>query len=469
MSENENIGQSENPKKTLPLWRRILVALVLLAMLLLAGSMLASFWMGRQLGRQIAAISQAGEPLTFPDPKTDQPALTDPNDAARLYREALMSISSAHLQQLTNFNLAYRSQIISLPPDQIAQPVREQAAKFEEILQPVLEKIDQAASMDLGHFDLEITKGLKIFMDRLTRANICSLMMSLRTLDHIAHNQADAAADSAVGMLKLVRILDDQPLVNTLPTRIQGAGLASEDIRLLLERTEPSPAALIKLQQALEKVHPENLLVKMLLAERVYQLEVARNLIPSNIAEQYLSATPAPLPERLKPRSSWTRLRLRRNTVNYLHAMAQMIAAAGGSWPGLIDHIKAVEPAKEQSEQKGKTVVEIAQIIGETVARVRATGCLLAIARYRCDHQKLPAALEELVGDYLAAVPADPFTGAALIYKQDEKGFQVYSVGRDRKDDGGSFAAAQAGAPVADLVLRVNFTPPFASPEAATP
>ena len=263
MSENENIGQSENPKKPLPLWRRILVALVLLAMLLLAGSMLASFWMGRQLGRQIAAISQAGEPLTFPDPKTDQPALTDPNDAARLYREALMSISSAHLQQLTNFNLAYRSQIISLPPDQIAQPVREQAAKFEEILQPVLEKIDQAASMDLGHFDLEITKGLKIFMDRLTRANICSLMMSLRTLDHIAHNQADAAADSAVGMLKLVRILDDQPLVNTLPTRIQGAGLASEDIRLLLERTEPSPAALIKLQQALEKVHPENLLVKM--------------------------------------------------------------------------------------------------------------------------------------------------------------------------------------------------------------
>jgi len=39
-----------------------------------------------------------------------------------------------------------------------------------------------------------------------------------------------------------------------------------------------------------------------------------------------------------------------------------------------------------------------------------------ALAAYRLDHKRYPADLGELVPRYLASVPADPFTGAALLY-----------------------------------------------------
>jgi hypothetical protein len=43
----------------------------------------------------------------------------------------------------------------------------------------------------------------------------------------------------------------------------------------------------------------------------------------------------------------------------------------------------------------------------------------------------------DLVPTYLDAVPKDPFDGSELRYKKLETGFTVYSVGEDKRDDGG--------------------------------
>ena len=37
----------------------------------------------------------------------------------------------------------------------------------------------------------------------------------------------------------------------------------------------------------------------------------------------------------------------------------------------------------------------------------------------------------------LPELPEDPFTGLDLAYRRTEKGYLVYSVGRDRQDDDG--------------------------------
>jgi len=41
------------------------------------------------------------------------------------------------------------------------------------------------------------------------------------------------------------------------------------------------------------------------------------------------------------------------------------------------------------------------------------------------------------VPGYLDRVPLDPFTGKPLMYKVEETGIAVYSVGENRVDDGG--------------------------------
>jgi len=70
-------------------------------------------------------------------------------------------------------------------------------------------------------------------------------------------------------------------------------------------------------------------------------------------------------------------------------------------------------------------------------AHLRAARAALAVERYRLAHDRLPGTLDELVPQFLDAVPKDPFDGKPLRYKTLEKGYVIYSIGPDGKDDGG--------------------------------
>jgi len=74
----------------------------------------------------------------------------------------------------------------------------------------------------------------------------------------------------------------------------------------------------------------------------------------------------------------------------------------------------------------------------ETLARNRASAAAVAVALYRRENGgKYPETLSALVPSYLPATPIDPYSGAELKYRRDVNGYKVYSVGANRKDDGG--------------------------------
>jgi hypothetical protein len=56
----------------------------------------------------------------------------------------------------------------------------------------------------------------------------------------------------------------------------------------------------------------------------------------------------------------------------------------------------------------------------------------------------------------------DPFTGAPLFFKSTTAGYVVYSVGRDRRDDGGEAAGMPLGSafprrhPPGDIGVRID-------------
>ena len=59
-----------------------------------------------------------------------------------------------------------------------------------------------------------------------------------------------------------------------------------------------------------------------------------------------------------------------------------------------------------------------------------------ALAAYRVDQGTYPAALAELAPKYVAEVPNDVCTGGELHYRLEGKGYLLYSVGPNGKDDG---------------------------------
>lgn len=61
----------------------------------------------------------------------------------------------------------------------------------------------------------------------------------------------------------------------------------------------------------------------------------------------------------------------------------------------------------------------------------------LACRVYKSRTGEYPEDLKTLVPGLLTAVPVDPFTGKPLVYRREGKGFIVYSVGSNLKDDGG--------------------------------
>jgi hypothetical protein len=108
------------------------------------------------------------------------------------------------------------------------------------------------------------------------------------------------------------------------------------------------------------------------------------------------------------------------------------------------DAAKAVE-ARFQSTSKVHVLfyvmmpalARITTIDTRNIAQLLTARIGLAIERYRLAAGKLPDTLNDLVPDYLDAVPKDPFDGNELRYKKLEVGFVVYSIGEDLIDDGG--------------------------------
>jgi hypothetical protein len=75
--------------------------------------------------------------------------------------------------------------------------------------------------------------------------------------------------------------------------------------------------------------------------------------------------------------------------------------------------------------------------VTETHAFQRVTMTALALRLYRKENGRYPENLQQLVPKYLPSVPIDPYDCKPLRYRKLQKGFKVWSVGENRKDDGG--------------------------------
>jgi hypothetical protein len=76
--------------------------------------------------------------------------------------------------------------------------------------------------------------------------------------------------------------------------------------------------------------------------------------------------------------------------------------------------------------------------VQEELSRTRV---FLALQAYKARHGGYPASIQELRSKLGWNLPKDPFSGKDFIYKRRDKGFVLYSVGPDMKDDGGRVIA----------------------------
>jgi len=78
------------------------------------------------------------------------------------------------------------------------------------------------------------------------------------------------------------------------------------------------------------------------------------------------------------------------------------------------------------------------QLHARAIGALRSTKLALACERFRLRHGQFPESIEQLVPDFLDAVPLDPFDEAPLRFRATDEGVVIYTIGEDLTDDGGS-------------------------------
>lgn len=87
----------------------------------------------------------------------------------------------------------------------------------------------------------------------------------------------------------------------------------------------------------------------------------------------------------------------------------------------------------------------------------QATAAVLAIEQYRrTNGGEPPPSLDALVPDYLASLPGDWYADAPLRYRVDGEGYTLYSIHRNRTDDGGNHGSGQDWREHPDYVYTAN-------------
>lgn len=86
--------------------------------------------------------------------------------------------------------------------------------------------------------------------------------------------------------------------------------------------------------------------------------------------------------------------------------------------------------------------------------RVRNLRLTLGLAAYRDERGRYPERLDQLSPAHLREVPQDVFTGEPLVYRREDRGYTLYSVGANGIDDGGRDERSEP--PGDDLVIRAR-------------
>jgi hypothetical protein len=145
-----------------------------------------------------------------------------------------------------------------------------------------------------------------------------------------------------------------------------------------------------------------------------------------------------------------------------LDFMSNLVAVVALPYPQALDAAAGIQL---RDYRTGALVLSAAllpkpvEVVGkgaEAVARIRLARTVLAVERYRLKHSgALPASLADISAELPGRIPEDPFDGQPLRYKKlPAGGCVVYSVGSNRRDDGGEVKASDGKTPL-DLGVSI--------------
>jgi hypothetical protein len=406
---------------------------VIALVLALANAGLKYMW-GHRVESQLRAIKAKGQPVSLADLKG--PNIPDSENAAVIY-ERIFKVTSelprptTPPRQSTPKDAMDDSSILRMAPEELA--------KRPDLLNAARKVIARNA------------KGLNLVEEAVARP-MCRFPDFLRSRGQVATLEALEAGDQTAfaryaNIRTLARLLSERAVVEARDGNMDKAA-RSIDLALKLDRSLRNETGIISFLvriavlristrsiQTVATYHPLDERQARRLFDTISTLDLGRAYERAIETERVRGLQQLEIDKRVTPGC----LAYANETV-YLDVMSKM---ADGAY---LDYHDALSRGLFSPQIPLYAILPA--IIAPSFTRVSAsryslaahlaeTQAFLALQAYRDKFGSYPNTLEELKRQIGWKLPTDPFSSKDLMYKPQAKGFLLYSIGPDRKDDGG--------------------------------
>lgn len=410
-----------------------------------------------QLQRELELLKQLGEPTNWRDIIKPVPANLD---GTKFYQQAIKELQNARHSLPPSIWNALETFGFSSPAAFNIADVR----KGVREVQPALKSLRKAVEfphMRLINWRQVDHDPLAILFPHLG----CLLALNRLLMTEAALQKYDGGIDRGIETLtvalKLIRRLGDEPVYIGFAVQGEIFFLTYEGLQRLLGNSDPSLKAYRQLLKELRAWDIDRDLVRAIQMERVLLIKVFDQLrsMPYNqrLSRFFLVSDATGRTINLAWLLNSHRNLLAENEFLVLRNLRRgiEIARKGApyNWQALRQLEAEVEKLRPRFQVKlGKLTVmyhphessgALAFPLGafkrasKLHAYQRIAIVAVALRLYRCEFGLYPDNLRALVPKYLPSVLLDPYDGKPLRYRKLGKGFKVWVVGQDGKDDGG--------------------------------
>jgi hypothetical protein len=399
--------------------------------------------LANDINRQIAAIHAAGLPATGTELDDYYAAVPDDENAAVKMAEAF--------ELMTNFSDRRSNEVSSIKfpqrKDILAQEQLELLAEYCAMNSNSLVQAGEAIKMSRSRYDMDLSWGNYTLLPHLAKLKALSRIAAFQSL--LDTNDSFTAISTIIGM---ARTLDAEPLLISKLVRVAMLSISVSALEKRLNQGDLNDMELSHLTASFADSAKTNQMANGLVGERAMNVPYFRMGFAEikRLADsgEDNSSQPAGPP---LPGSQPFILKLtgffERDLRFYLQAMETNISSAV-TFPKNISLITNVQNHMVQTVKHNYYILSMLllpaldrAIFKEAggLAQVYTAQTALAVERFRLAYGKLPINLNELVPQFLSAVPTDPFdpANAGLRYHHLAKGYVIYSIGRDGHDNGG--------------------------------
>ncbi|HNS32928.1 MAG TPA: hypothetical protein PKN36_08155 [bacterium] len=393
-----------------------------------------------ELEKELNKLREAGIPTTIEE--LNLPEIPDEENGALVYREVFKLVDS--LKEKYKDEWKYIPYEGTVKWEDVPEAEKKKVADlilrnsdFAKIY-GLLEKASGMKCMFLSKEDWK--KGFSLPLPHLAKLRSCTRLLSARAAVEMENKNIDRSLSACLTGLKISGSISGEPLLISQLVRIAINAIAIHTAKEMVGKGEGSPEIYKSLIEGMKYEREKSPILYGLTGE----LAMARQEISNSRKEiaTYLINMEGSLKTSYEknPEAFWNE-----QESAYVKTMGKLINLVRVPFYEVKD--KFEESEKElMALPKEKGIVAQLLIPGASRALLQEAriDALLGAAEmgianriYKQEHGEFVEFLSQLTPDILPTLPLDPFTGKDYIYKKKDKGFIVYSVGEDEKDDGG--------------------------------